>query len=193
MDPFVVLGIAPDSSAQEIRNAWRQLAKQYHPDAGGDPQQMIRLNDALAQALETAIHRPFFARTHSPTPSSSTHHQSSEEKTHRVRHDVSSFTFNVLPVESFELLEIVANSSGSIIESDCPYLLEFSLENFGDSFSSSDWCRCELVPEAGGTMVHLTVGGLATSSCLDVEVVRDELIRCINEIDDINFVEPQPS
>lgn len=190
MDPFVVLGVAPDSSAQEIRYAWRQLAKKYHPDAGGDAQQMVRLNDALAQALETAIPT---SRTHSPTRSTSTHQQTPEEKTHRVRHDVSSFTFNVLPVESFELLEIVANSSGSVIESDCPYLLEFSLETFGDSFTSSDWCRCELVPEAGGTMVHLTVGGLATSVCLDVEVVRDELIRCINEIDDINLVEPQPS
>jgi len=193
MNPFVVLGISPGSTPQEIRSAWRQLAKKCHPDAGGDAQQMIQLNEALAQALGTTGGPTASAETHSHTRPSTHHRDTTEEKTHRVRHDVSSFTFSVLPVESFELLEIVANSSGSVIESDSPYLLEFSLETFGDSFTASDWCRCELVPEAGGTMVHLTVGGLATSTYLDVEVVRDELIRCINDIDEINLVEPQPS
>lgn len=193
MDPFIVLGVPEGSTPQELRVAWRQQAKQCHPDAGGDTQQMIRLNEALAQALDATINRITSSPTHLHTDTHSRRGQTSEEKTHRVRHDVSSFTFNVLPVESFEILEIVANSSGSVIESDCPYLLEFSLENFGNAFSLSDWCRCELVPEAGGTMVHLTVGGLATSTHLDVEDVRDELIRCINGIDEINFAEPKPS
>jgi curved DNA-binding protein CbpA len=193
MDPFVVLGVSAGATPQEIRLAWRQLAKKCHPDAGGDAQQMVLLNDALAQALEAMHELPSSTETRDHTRSSSLRRNTPEERTHRVRHDVSSFTFNVLPVESFELLEIVANSSGSVIESDCPYLLEFSLETFGDAFTSSDWCRCELVPEAGGTMVHLTIGGLATSTHLDVEVVRDELIRCINDIDGINLVEPQPS
>jgi hypothetical protein len=193
MDPFVVLGISAGSTPQEIRLAWRQLAKKCHPDAGGDAQQMIQLNEALAQALEAMNDLSSSAENHSHTRSSTLRRDIPEEKSHRVRHDVSSFTFNVLPVESFELLEIVANISGSVIESDCPYLLEFSLETFGDAFTSSDWCRCELVPEAGGTMVHLTVGGLATSTYLDVEVVRDQLIRYINDIEDITRVEPQPS
>lgn len=193
MDPFAVLGISAGSTQQEIRMAWRQLAKKCHPDAGGDAQKMIRLNEALARALDESIDFVSSAHAHSHTDSPPRPGNTAEEKTHRVRHDVSSFTFNVLPVESFELLEIVANSSGSVIESDCPYLVEFSLENFGDAFSLSDWCRCELVPEAGGTMVHLTVGGPATSTYLDVEVIRDELIRCINAIDEINFAEPKPS
>jgi hypothetical protein len=193
MDPFVVLGVSPGSSPREIRNAWRQLAKKCHPDAGGNAAEMVCLNEALAQALDTCVAIAASDETPSHTGPSFSHRHTAGEKIHRVRHDVSSFTFNVLPVESFELLEIVANISGSVIESDCPYLVEFSLENLGDQFSASDWCRCELVPEAGGTMVHLTVGGFRSSPALDVEEVRDELIRCVNEIDDISLVEQKPS
>lgn len=192
MDPFVVLGIARNSSPQDIRNAWRNLAKKSHPDVGGEAQQMVRLNLALSLALEMVQHRgPSIIQNEVKDDITTTGRSrgvglSAREKNYRVRQDVSSFTFSVLPVESFELLEIVANSSGSIIESDCPYLVEFSLENFGESFSSSDWCRCELVPEAGGTMVHLTIGGDGSNQLHDVEIVRDELIRCINEIDDVS-------
>ena len=35
-DPFRTLGIAPSASLNEIRSAYRRLAKQYHPDAAGD-------------------------------------------------------------------------------------------------------------------------------------------------------------
>ena len=34
-DPYRVLGLTPGASANEIRSAYRRLAKQYHPDAAG--------------------------------------------------------------------------------------------------------------------------------------------------------------
>ncbi|CAB4669559.1 unannotated protein [freshwater metagenome] len=191
-DPYEILGITRNTSPHEIRSAWRELAKKCHPDVGGKTSDMVRLNEALRMALTLSVNDETQLPQDVAENFTAQTRQTHEDRSRRVRQDISSFTFNVLPVESFELLEIVANEAGIVIESDCPYLIEFSLESFGSHTTASEWCRCELVPEAGGTMVHLTVGGPSPSRVPDVEFVRDELIRCINEIEPINLVEPRP-
>jgi DnaJ-class molecular chaperone len=45
MNPHAVLGVRPGASQEEIRAAWRRVAKATHPDNGGDP-------DAFAAAAE---------------------------------------------------------------------------------------------------------------------------------------------
>lgn len=48
-DPFSVLGISPGSSDNEIKSAYRRLAKQYHPDLHpNDPNAAARMNEINA-------------------------------------------------------------------------------------------------------------------------------------------------
>ena len=38
LDPYRLLGITPAASEQEVRQAYRSLARQYHPDVNDSPE-----------------------------------------------------------------------------------------------------------------------------------------------------------
>lgn len=57
----VVLGLAPEASRRDVKRAWRALAKQHHPDTGGER----RSFEALRLAHDAAMaHEPARARLH---------------------------------------------------------------------------------------------------------------------------------
>lgn len=45
-NPYDVLGVKPSASTEEIEASYRQKAKLLHPDVGGSPEAMQKLNDA---------------------------------------------------------------------------------------------------------------------------------------------------
>jgi curved DNA-binding protein CbpA len=40
---LAVLGLSPNATPQQIKRRYRTLAKQHHPDRGGDPRQMQKI------------------------------------------------------------------------------------------------------------------------------------------------------
>lgn len=48
------LGLRPRFTVEQVKAAYRQLAKQYHPDAGGDAQQFVELQRNYEQAVKMA-------------------------------------------------------------------------------------------------------------------------------------------
>ena len=55
-DPYKILGVSPDATDEEIKRAYRRLAKQYHPDRNpGDAEaarNMQQINDAYERIKE---------------------------------------------------------------------------------------------------------------------------------------------
>jgi DnaJ domain len=50
-DPYATLGVSPQISDAGLRERYLALAREHHPDRGGDAEQMRRLNEAYEKAL----------------------------------------------------------------------------------------------------------------------------------------------
>jgi hypothetical protein len=51
---FEILGVRPEASKQDIRNAFRALSITHHPDSGGDEEDFKRINHAFREGMKVA-------------------------------------------------------------------------------------------------------------------------------------------
>jgi hypothetical protein len=180
-DPFATLGLPDDADEHQVRAARRRLAKERHPDTGGDAADMTALNAATNDALD-AIAR----RTSPPPASGPTDHGRPAQRSpdgswvgaERVVTDVPSFTVEALPVEAFEALLVVASWIGEVLDDDPPYRLEVLLREPAEC-----WCALDLVPDAGASTVSLQVATIGGRPAPGVEAVRDVWITHLNQLD----------
>ena len=51
MNPYQVLGVSENDSHEVIKEKFRKLAKQHHPDKGGNADQFIKINEAYTKII----------------------------------------------------------------------------------------------------------------------------------------------
>ena len=51
---LAVLGLPPDATRQQIKRRYRELAKKYHPDRGGDQKEMRRIIAAYEMVMKNS-------------------------------------------------------------------------------------------------------------------------------------------
>jgi hypothetical protein len=172
VDPFGSLGLAADASLDEVRAARRRLAKELHPDHGGDPGAMRDLNanfDAAVKAILGRGTRPEPQVVSAPVPPR-------WARRRRVERDFPSFTISALPAEAFEAALVVTSWFGELLDDDPPYRLEARLDE-----PDPCWVRLDLVPDAGSSTVSVTVVSDATDR-VSADDIRDLYIRAINQL-----------
>ena len=175
-DPFGVLGLSQDASAEDVRAARRRLAKTLHPDAGGKRHEMQRVNVAAGDALRhIADQRGRPAQEWDVVPDVAP--SAPAPDLDGVRFDAPSFTVEALPAETFQALLVASTALGRVVDEDPPYRLDVGL---GPPLAG--WCRLEVVPDAGASTVSLAMS-VPVRSGITVEQLRDRWIESLNGLD----------
>jgi len=101
LDPHKVLGVTPHSSLAEIRDAYRQKAKKYHPDAGGEDWSFHILVQAyeMLSATRVALASRDEPRPEPPQPAARARPERGSESVHSGIHDQDVPRSRVLAVE----------------------------------------------------------------------------------------------
>ena len=63
-DYYAILGAEETASQDEIERLYKRLAKQHHPDRGGDPEEMKAINEAYRVLGNAATRRTYDSQFH---------------------------------------------------------------------------------------------------------------------------------
>lgn len=83
-DPYLILGVVRGVDEDGLRQAWRDAARQHHPDAGGDAEKFKQAQWAFEIILEELSTR---GRTSAERPGGGAGEPAGEEASFEVEHD----------------------------------------------------------------------------------------------------------
>ncbi|MDG2040555.1 MAG: hypothetical protein GKR86_01710 [Ilumatobacter sp.] len=177
--PHSVLGIATTATADEIRNAQRELARIHHPDVGGDAAVMQAVNGAAADALRMLGERV----SQRPSATGGGHEQetaagSPTDDWFGTERDVPSFTVEALPAEAFEALLVATAELGDVEGDDPPYELCALLHS-----PLICWCQLDVVPDAGASTINVSIAPVEGHLLPAIVDVRNAYITALNRLD----------
>lgn len=191
-----LLGVPVDAGPDEVRAARRRLAKELHPDAGGDERAMRAVNEAAELVLDALVrpagpHGPHGPAPNgdappppsTPTPTPPPPHAGARGAAgaafgpSRMDHDVASFVIEALPAVAFEALVVVTSWIGEIVVDEPPYQLDVLLTD-----PLRCWCRLDLVPDAGASTVALTIASVGDEPLPPIDTVRDLWVASLNQL-----------
>lgn len=168
-DPYRVLGLAPDATADQVHAARRRLAKAAHPDVGGSAHAMQHINDAAREALN--------AIAAASAPNATPPNVSAARDIRRVV-DHPSFVIEAVSSVAFDGLALAVSGLGTVVDQEPLVRLEARLDD-----PIIGWLRLGLTPEAGRTTVSIDYQPMAGYPAHSVEDVRDAVIGELNQLD----------
>lgn len=191
-DPFAVLGLAPGASLEQVRAARRRLAKEAHPDHGGDEARMREINAAFDAAVK-AVLRPSPAPAPSSAPGPAppptrpaaprrrpaAARQPGPRRIRVVEQDIASFVIPMVPADAFEVLDLATRTLGDAIDHEPSHWIEAHLYEPGEC-----WCRLDLLPEGSATQVAVTIAHVEGTPWPPpgVDAVRDAWIDALSHL-----------
>ncbi|KGA10411.1 MAG: hypothetical protein GM46_5315 [actinobacterium acAcidi] len=167
---YQLLGVTRSSTVSEIVAARRVLAREFHPDRGGDPQHMALINLAFDTIMASRAEPLIVLSQVNETPICA------PDPSSRFVVDRPSFTIDALPAVAYEVVLLAARVLGDVSSDEPPYLLEVQLED-----PPLTWCQLEIVPDAGSSTVSFIV-----DREVNTLAIRDLWVRTINEIGFLN-------
>jgi hypothetical protein len=150
-DPFAVLGLSPDASRQQVRAARLALVKRLHPDVRSheDPQVRARAERRLAEvnaAYDAVVARWLSAEGEAMGEAGAA--EVAVDPAEATARAPVSFAVGAFRPMAFEAIMVAAADLGDVTDADEPFSLELFVEGPPRGF-----CRLELFPEAGGSVV----------------------------------------